>query len=223
MPAKAACGCAACRRRLFHVHGADHCCRMTTAGWPAATRRTGAADAGRIPETLVSDRRALISRFRTVDLGFQGGRGRQCRHPLSGAAVAGRLLDQPLFLQLKEARPSVLEAYTDRSPHAHEGARVVAGQRLMQAVSDPFIGWTTGPAGRHFYIRQLRDMKAAVHLELLAGLFDRLCAAVRAGAGPAHMPRPHNDWQNHSLKEKRREQAQIQHAITPCVCLFFSE
>lgn len=73
--------------------------------------------------------------------------------------------DQPLFLQLKEARPSVLEPYTQACVHGHQGKRVVFGQRLMQAASDLFLGWTTGPAGRHFYVRQLRDMKAAPSLE----------------------------------------------------------
>jgi hypothetical protein len=73
--------------------------------------------------------------------------------------------DEPLFLQLKEARPSVLEPYTSRSKHQHQGKRVVFGQRMMQAASDLFLGWTTGPTGRHFYVRQLRDMKISAALE----------------------------------------------------------
>jgi uncharacterized protein (DUF2252 family) len=73
--------------------------------------------------------------------------------------------DDPLFLQVKEARPSVLEGYTGHSPVAHNGQRVVVGQRLMQAASDIFLGWSRGPEGRDFYVRQLRDMKIAPDVE----------------------------------------------------------
>ena len=65
----------------------------------------------------------------------------------------------PLFLQVKEARPSVLEAYAGKSLYANHGQRVVNGYRLMQSASDLFLGWTEGEVGRHFYIRQLKDMK----------------------------------------------------------------
>jgi uncharacterized protein (DUF2252 family) len=67
--------------------------------------------------------------------------------------------DDPLFLQIKEARESVLEPHVGRSVYANHGQRVVVGQRLMQAASDLFLGWTQGKEGRHFYIRQLSDMK----------------------------------------------------------------
>ena len=69
--------------------------------------------------------------------------------------------DDPLFLQVKEARPSVLERYTGHSRATHNGQRVVVGQRLMQSASDIFLGWSRGPSGRDFYVRQLRDMKIA--------------------------------------------------------------
>lgn len=65
----------------------------------------------------------------------------------------------PLFLQFKHARPSVLEAYAGKSLHANHGERVVHGHRMMQSASDLFLGWTEGDAGRHFYVRQLKDMK----------------------------------------------------------------
>ncbi len=66
-----------------------------------------------------------------------------------------------LFLQAKEAGKSVLEGHLPASVYQHSGERVVQGQRMMQAVSDIFLGWTTGTrAYRHFYWRQLRDMKA---------------------------------------------------------------
>jgi hypothetical protein len=72
----------------------------------------------------------------------------------------------PLFLQFKEARRSVLADYVKaKSRTRHEGQRVVEGQRLMQSASDLFLGWTTGPHGRHFYVRQLRDMKISAELE----------------------------------------------------------
>jgi uncharacterized protein (DUF2252 family) len=79
--------------------------------------------------------------------------------------------DEPLFLQAKEAQPSVLEDFCGRSQYRNEGERVVAGQRLMQAASDIFLGWTHVPApdgvDRHYYVRQLRDWKFSVPIELL--------------------------------------------------------
>ena len=67
--------------------------------------------------------------------------------------------NEPLFLQFKEAVQSVLEPYAGRSVYSHHGQRVVMGQRLMQPASDIFLGWTTAPNGRHFYVRQLHDAK----------------------------------------------------------------
>jgi uncharacterized protein (DUF2252 family) len=69
----------------------------------------------------------------------------------------------PLLLQLKEARASILEPYAGKSVYRNHGERVVQGQRLMQAASDIFLGWTA-IGGRDFYVRQLRDMKLAVDL-----------------------------------------------------------
>ena len=74
--------------------------------------------------------------------------------------------EDPLFLQVKEARTSVLEPYAGASVHANRGQRVVNGIRLMQSASDIFLGWTTGKLGRHFYVRQLRDMKMGPQVEL---------------------------------------------------------
>jgi len=72
----------------------------------------------------------------------------------------------PLFLQLKEAGESVLERYTEPGLYEHQGQRVVVGQRLMQASSDPFLGWFrgTGPRGLDFYVRQLLDGKASAEI-----------------------------------------------------------
>ena len=78
---------------------------------------------------------------------------------------------EPLFLQAKEAQPSVLAAYCGRSQYTNQGERVVAGQHLMQAESDIFLGWTraAGPdkVDRDFYVRQLKDWKFSVPIELM--------------------------------------------------------
>jgi uncharacterized protein (DUF2252 family) len=118
--------------------------------------------------TLEDDRRALLGRYEVADMARKvvgvGSVGTRCIIVL----LLGRDNDDPLFLQVKEAGPSVLEPYLGRSKFTHGGHRVVAGQRLMQAASDIFLGWMTGkPAGRPFYWRQLRDMKGSIETELL--------------------------------------------------------
>jgi hypothetical protein len=94
--------------------------------------------------------------------------------------------DDPIFLQLKEAKASVLEPYAGKSVHRNHGQRVVAGQRLMQSASDIFLGWTRGESGRHFYIRQLRDAKISAIVEGfdlgLMQTYARLCAWALARA-----------------------------------------
>ena len=96
--------------------------------------------------------------------------------------------DDPLFLQIKEANDSVLAPYAGPSEYEHQGERVVRGQRLMQAASDPFLGWVTGAGElrREFYVRQLRDMKGSALIETmtpdrLAG-YGRICGATLARA-----------------------------------------
>ncbi len=71
----------------------------------------------------------------------------------------------PLFLQVKEARRSVLESYAGMSIYPNNGQRIVNGYRLMQPFTDPFLGWTVGKLGRHFFIRQLRDIKISLKVE----------------------------------------------------------
>ena len=94
----------------------------------------------------------------------------------------------PLFLQLKEANPSVLAPYAGASEYEHEGERVVNGQRLMQAASDAFLGWVTGTGARarEFYVRQLRDMKGSAAVETMRpeGLevYSELCGTTLARA-----------------------------------------
>ena len=71
----------------------------------------------------------------------------------------------PLFLQFKEALPSVLEPYAGKSRYANHEERVVTGQRMLQAASDIFLGWTRDDEGRDYYFRQLRDMKMTIGVE----------------------------------------------------------
>jgi hypothetical protein len=82
--------------------------------------------------------------------------------------------DDPLFIQIKEAGPSVLETYLGASNYPNHGQRVVVGQHLMQAASDIFLGSTHGQGKRHFYLRELRDMKTKPLVELFkpVDLFD---------------------------------------------------
>jgi uncharacterized protein (DUF2252 family) len=114
--------------------------------------------------SLPQERRMLFDRFELVDVAYKvvgvGSVGTRCLIALLMAEA-----DDPLFLQVKEARPSVLEAYTRRTSFENNGERVVVGQRLMQAASDIFLGWSHGPEGRHFYVRQLRDMKMSPDVE----------------------------------------------------------
>lgn len=115
-------------------------------------------------ETLPEERRIMFDRFKLVDWALKvvgvGSVGTRCFVALFLAAP-----DDALFLQVKEARPSVLEPYTGTKKVAHNGQRVVVGQRLMQSASDIFLGWSRGPAGRDAYFRQLRDMKVSADIE----------------------------------------------------------
>jgi uncharacterized protein (DUF2252 family) len=109
-------------------------------------------------DTLPEDRRALLDRYRLVDLAIKvvgiGSVGRYCAIGLFMSSS-----NQPLFLQFKQAVASVLEPYAGRSLYGHSGQRVVMGQRLMQSSSDIFLGWVTGRDDRNIYVRQLRDAK----------------------------------------------------------------
>jgi uncharacterized protein (DUF2252 family) len=116
-------------------------------------------------ETLPDDRKVLLDRYRLMDVALKvvgvGSVGTMCAIALIMAAD-----DDPIFIQIKEAGPSVLEPYAGKSTYSNHGQRVVVGQRLMQASSDIFLGWTHGKRGRHFYLRQLRDMKMKVLVEV---------------------------------------------------------
>jgi len=119
--------------------------------------------------TLQDDRRKLLEKFRIVDAARKvvgvGSVGTRAFIIL----LQGRDAQDPLFLQVKEATASVLEASLPRSRYRQHGERVVQGQRMMQAASDIFLGWTKGvDVNRHFYWRQLRDMKGSALVELMA-------------------------------------------------------
>ncbi|MFG2118426.1 DUF2252 domain-containing protein [Streptomyces sp. NPDC048710] len=136
--------------------------------------------------TLAEERRHLLDRYRFVDAARKvvgvGSVGMRCFIVL----LAGRDADDPLFLQIKEARASVLEEHLPSGPYVHPGLRVVAGQRLLQSATDIFLGWMSGPQGRSFYWRQLRDMKGSAEVAGLdpAGLlaYARLCGTTLARA-----------------------------------------
>ncbi len=106
------------------------------------------------------------------------------------ALFVGRDEDDPLFLQVKEAQPSVLEPYTAPTEFPHQGQRVVVGQRLTQATGDILLGWltATGPDSkkRDFYVRQLWDQKGSAIVDLMSprtmGLYAQLCGAILARA-----------------------------------------
>ena len=115
-------------------------------------------------DTLPDERRALFDRYRLVDAAIKvvgiGSVGRRCWIGLFMSAG-----NDPLFLQFKEARASVLEPYAGRSIYPHHGQRVVIGQRLMQPASDVFLGWVNGEKGNQLYARQLRDAKIKPRVE----------------------------------------------------------
>ncbi|HTR93137.1 MAG TPA: DUF2252 domain-containing protein [Trebonia sp.] len=137
--------------------------------------------------TLQYDRRLLLEKFQVVDAARKvvgvGSVGTRAFIVL----LQGRDEHDPLFLQVKEASASVLEAYLPKSRFRQHGERVVQGQRMMQAVSDIYLGWTKGrDVNRNFYWRQLRDMKGSAVVEEMAPLtmtyYGRLCGWTLARA-----------------------------------------
>lgn len=137
-------------------------------------------------ETLPHYRRVLLDKYRITDIG----------HKVVGVGSVGLLAfvtllegrdgSDLLVLQSKQAVPSVLEPYTQPSRFPQHGQRVVVGQQVMQSASDMFLGWYSGRNGRHFYTRQLRDMKGSINLKTLTpgvlSAYGSLCAATLARA-----------------------------------------
>jgi uncharacterized protein (DUF2252 family) len=155
-------------------------------GKQAPGLKTGYAEAVALYRASLPEHvRVLFDRFHFCDMAIKvvgvGSVGTICGVGLFLAAD-----DDPLFLQVKEAKASVLEPYVGKSVHENHGQRVVAGQRLMQSASDIFLGWTRGADGHDRYVRQLRDMKITAivedwDLDLLRA-YTRICAWALARA-----------------------------------------
>ncbi|WP_406829756.1 DUF2252 domain-containing protein [Pedococcus sp. KACC 23699] len=138
-------------------------------------------------ETLQHDRRHLLERFHVEDAARKvvgvGSVGTRAFIVL----LQGRDEQDPLFLQVKEATRSVFEDHLPKSRFRQHGQRVVQGQRMMQASSDIFLGWTRGlDTSRHFYWRQLRDMKGSALVDEMSptmmGYYAKLCGWTLARA-----------------------------------------
>jgi hypothetical protein len=137
--------------------------------------------------TLRDDERHVLERFEIMDTARKvvgvGSVGMRAFIVL----LRGRDAGDPLFLQIKEATASVLEPHVGKSRYRQHGERVVRGQRMMQAASDIFLGWTKGvDVNRHFYWRQLRDMKGSADVEAMIPLgltyYARICGWTLARA-----------------------------------------
>jgi uncharacterized protein (DUF2252 family) len=127
------------------------------------TRKNVTAMFHQYRETLPDERRVILDRYHVADVARKvvgvGSVGTRCDVML---LLAGE--DDPLLLQFKEALPSALEPYAGKSRYRNQGERVVTGQRMLQSASDVFLGWTRDADGRHYYFRQLRDMKMKIDL-----------------------------------------------------------
>jgi uncharacterized protein (DUF2252 family) len=143
---------------IYHITGVDEAEQRTQ--WEASL-----AD---YLKSLPPERRVLLDRYKLTDAAIKvvgvGSVGTFC-----GIALLMSGKGDPLFLQFKQARQSVLEPYAGASPFTHAGQRVVVGQRLMQAASDMFLGWYTGQGreARQFFVRQLADAKIKPVVEIM--------------------------------------------------------
>ena len=157
----------------------------------AAVEEWFASLIGKYQRTLETDRRYLLEQYELCDMARKvvgvGSVGTRCWIVL----MLGRDESDPLFLQVKEADKSVLSRFAGASKYANQGQRVVAGQRLMQASSDIFLGWQRIAAGldvkqRDFYVRQLRDWKYSIAIEDLVPhgmhIYGQACAWALARA-----------------------------------------
>jgi uncharacterized protein (DUF2252 family) len=141
--------------------------------------------------TLQHERRVFLAQFRLVDLarkvvgvGSVGARA-------AIALLLGRDGQDPLFLQIKQAQRSIMEEFAGPSEYRNSGERVVAGQRIMQAASDIFLGWledtqSVDGTSRDYYVRQLRDWKGSISVEAMdpraLSVYGQLCAATLSHA-----------------------------------------
>ena len=155
---------------------------LTPIGGTAALEKVFTDYRASMPE----NRRDYLERYRFVDVALKvvgvGSVGTRCFI----LVLEGRDENDPLILQAKEATTSVMEPFLDTSAHANQGQRVVVGQQIMQATSDVFLGWTRGPGGRDYYIRQLWDMKGSVDIAKLQpvglGFYAGICGWALARA-----------------------------------------
>ncbi len=135
--------------------------------------------------TLQDDRRSLFDRFTEVDMVRQvvgvGSVGMRVYLVL----LEGRTGADPLFLQVKQAGPSVYEAHLAPSRHDHHGARVINGKRLLQSATDIFVGWGS-LHGRDYYVRQFRDMKIIPNIELIGPRLVEFATACGETLARAH-------------------------------------
>jgi uncharacterized protein (DUF2252 family) len=135
--------------------------------------------------TLQEDRRVLFDRYTEVDVVRQvvgvGSVGMQVYLVL----LEGRTGADPLFLQVKQAGPSVYEAHAGPSRHDSHGERVISGKRLVQTATDIFVGWGSLD-GRDYYVRQFRDMKIIPTTELIAPRLEAFAAACGETLARAH-------------------------------------
>ncbi len=136
-------------------------------------------------KTLQEDRRVLLHRYALQDVAFKAvGVGSVGTFCAIGLLTAGD--GSPLLLQIKEAQESVLAPFAGASIYPNHGERVVVGQRMMQAATDLFLGWTREPIdGRHFYIRRLKDSRLAdigTQLEAALPFYASLCGRTLARA-----------------------------------------
>ncbi len=142
-------------------------------------------------QTLQADRREVLRRYYFGDFARKvvgvGSVGLEAFVML----LLGDREDEPLFLQLKEAEDSVLAPFAGKSEYKHHGERVVRGQQLTQAATDPFLGWTSGigingTATKDYYVRQMRDMKGSMSVPEMdphqLNYYGRLCGWALARA-----------------------------------------
>jgi uncharacterized protein (DUF2252 family) len=144
----------------------------------------------RYQHSLRDDVQVLFGPYQLVDLAIKvvglGSVGTRCAVALLMARE-----NDALILQIKEARPSILEPYAGASKYENSGQRVVAGQLLMQVASDIFLGWCDSADGHHFYVRQLSDMKGSADVSVMgseelstyAGICGETLAVAHARSG----------------------------------------
>ena len=168
--------------------------------------------------TLQDDRRHLLEQFEIIDMARKvvgvGSVGTRAFIVL----LQGRDAQDPLFLQVKEATRSVLEDHLPKSRYRNPGERVVHGQRMMQAASDIYLGWTKGvQADRYFYWRQLRDMKASALVDTMsAAALQFYAGTVRVDPGPRPRPirRPGRDRR---IPRRGRRVRHLDHRLLPAL------